>query len=29
LKRNTTLTSIDLWSMYLIVFGVHRLTIAM
>jgi hypothetical protein len=27
LKSNTTLTSIDLDSMYLIVFGVHRLTI--
>jgi hypothetical protein len=29
LKSNTTLTSIDLSGMYLIVFGVHRLTIAM
>jgi hypothetical protein len=29
LKSNTTLTSIDLPRMYLIVFGVHRLTITM
>jgi hypothetical protein len=28
LESNTTLTSVELWGMYLIVFGVHRLTIA-